>query len=368
MARTTIGVNDPSAVKRFSSQLFVDIAYEGYFSNRFERKGNDATVPIQVLTDLESDAGDTITFDLFAQLRNKPVYGDNRIKGSEEALKKFTDQVSVDQVRGGVSAGGKMTRKRVLHDLRMVARKLSGEWWSRWNDEGTHCYLAGARGVDTSYIEDTDWTGYANNPFQAPDAQHQIYGGVATSKGSLAATDKFSLAVIDRVVAKAKTLGGDATQTPRIRPIRINGEDHYIYLMHEFDGYQLRRDTATGSWVDIQKAAAAADGFNVPLFKGGLGMYNNVILHTHRSVVRFNDYGAGNNLPASRNTLMGMQALVKAYGSPGNGLRFDWHEEEDDRGNELVINTACIEGKKATMFNGKRYGTISVDVSCPDPT
>ena len=115
------------------------------------------------------------------------------------------------------------------------------------------------------------------------------------------------------------------------------------------------------------KAAATAEGWNVPLFKGGLGMYNNVILHAHRGVTRFNDYGASNDLPASRNTLMGMQALVKAYGSPGNGLRFDWHEEMDDRGNELVINTACIFGMKATQFNGKRFGTFSIDVYSPQP-
>jgi N4-gp56 family major capsid protein len=367
MSQTIIGVNDPSAVKRFSAQLFVDMAKEGYYSNRFERKGNDAAVPIQVLTDLESDAGDTITFDLFAQLRNKPVYGDTRIKGTEEALKKFTDSVSVDQVRGGVSAGGRMTRKRVLHDLRLVARKLQSDWWARWNDESTQCYNAGARGVDTGYIEDTDWTGFAGNAFMAPDATHQAYGGSAVSPGTITTSDGFDLAIIDKVVAMAKTIGGDSSQTPRMRPIRINGEDHFIYLMHEFDGYQLRRDTATGSWVDIQKAAAAAEGFNTPLFKGGLGMYNNVILHTHRNVTRFNNYGASSNLPASRNILMGMQAMVKAYGSPGSGLRFDWHEEEDDRGNELVINTSAIVGIKATQFNGLRYGSIAVDVYSPKP-
>jgi N4-gp56 family major capsid protein len=367
MAQTIIGVGDPSAVKRFSAMLFVDSAFEAYFSNRFERKGNDAAVPIQVLTDLEADAGDEIVFDLFAQLRNKPTYGDTRIKGKEEALKKYNDAVLIDQVRGAVSAGGRMTRKRVLHDLRLVSRKLEGDWWARLNDETTHSYLAGARGVNGDYINDTDWTGFAGNALQAPDTQHQMYGGAATSKATLTSADIFDLALIDRIVAAAKTIGGDATQTPRIRPLRINGEDHFIYLMHEFDGYQLRRDTATGSWVDIQKAAAAADGYNTQLFKGGLGMYNNVILHTHRSVTRFNDYGAGQNLSASRNTLMGMQAMVKAYGSPGNGLRFDWHEELDDRGNELTITTACIYGIKATQFNSKRYGTFSADVYSPQP-
>jgi len=33
----------------------------------------------------------------------------------------------------------------------------------------------------------------------------------------------------------------------------------------------------TGQWLDIQKAAAAAEGKNNPLFKGALGMYRGVI-------------------------------------------------------------------------------------------
>lgn len=368
MSRTVFGAGDPSAVKRFSAMLFVDTAREGYFSNRFERKGRDAMVPIQVLTELENDAGDEITFDLFAQLRQKPTYGDQRIKGSEEALKKFNDAVKIDQVRCGVSGGGRMTRKRVLHDLRTVARRLMSDWWGRWNDEAKHCYLAGARGVNEGFIEDTDWTGFAGNAFSPPDAKHQIYGGAAVSKATLTNADKLTLASIDRLVAKAKTLGGDTTRTPRLKPIRINGEDHFVYLMHEFDNYQLRRDTGTGTWVDIQKAAAGADGQTGPLFKGGLGVYNNVILHAHESVIRFNDYGAGNNLPASRNVLMGAQAMVMAYGSPGDGLRMGWVEEVDDRGNEIVIVSDCIVGLKATQFNGMRYGTIANDVYSPDVT
>lgn len=364
--RTIIGVGDPSAVKRFSAMLFVDQCREGYWSNRFMKKGADAMVPVQILTELENDAGDTITYDLFAQARGKPVFGDERLKGKEEPLKKYNDSISIDQIRYGNSAGGRMTRKRVLHDLRMVARKLQADWWSRFNDEALFCYSAGARGINADFIMDTNWTGYAGNSFQAPDTTHQMYAGAATSKASMVAGDVLSLATIDKVKTKAVTMGGGTTGVPKVRPITIEGENHYVYLMHTFDAYQLRTNTSTGQWLDIQKAAAAAQGQGNPIFKGGLGMYNDVILHEHQSVIRFNDYGAGANVPASRNTLLGCQALVMAYGSSGNGLRYDWFEEMDDRGNELVIDTSTINGIKKTRFNSMDYGVISVDVSSPE--
>lgn len=363
--RTIIGVGDPSAVKRFSAMLFVDKCREGYWSNRFAKKGADAMVPVQVLTELENDAGDTITFDLFAQARGKPTFGDDRLKGKEEPLRKYTDQIGVDQVRYGNSAGGRMTRKRVLHDLRMVARKLQGDWWSRFDDEAHFCYTAGNRGVNADFIMDVGWTGYAGNAMTAPDAAHQMYGGSATAKNNLAVGDVVSLSIIDKVKTKAVTMGGGTTGVPRVRPIMIDGEAHYVYLMHSFDAYQLRTNTSTGQWLDIQKAAAAAQGQKNPIFMGGLGMYNNVILHEHQNVIRFDDYGSGANLPTSRNTLLGCQAIVQAYGSTGNGLRYDWFEELDDRGNEIVIDTSTINGVKKTRFNGMDYGVISVDVSSP---
>lgn len=366
--RTIFGVGDPSAVKRFSAVLFADKARKSYFDRKFARKGRDALVPIQILTELENDAGDTITYDLFTQLRNKPVYGDDRIKGKEEQLNKLTAQVSIDQVRCGVSAGGRMTRKRVLHDLRMIARSLQADWWQRWEDEVTHMYAAGARGINDGDIEDLDYTGFANNPFQAPDAEHLLYGGNATAKNDLSNDDHVSLGLIDRLVAKAKTYGGGTQRTPKVRPINIEGENKYVFLMHSFDEFHLRSASGSQTWMEIQKAAAGAEGRNNPIYKGSMGEYNGVILHEHDGIRRFNDYGVGLNLPASRCLFMGAQFLVKAYGSAGDGLRIGWSEEMDDRGNELVINTYAILGIRKNQFGQKDYGGFTADVYSPAVT
>lgn len=367
MAQTIVGVNDAKAVKRYSAQLMVDKSREGYFSTRFEGKGATAMTPLQVLTELQSEAGDTINYDLVMQLRNKPIYGDNRLKGNEEALRFYSDSVKIDQVRCGVSAGGRMSRKRTLHDLRAVARQRMAEWWGRWDDETCSMYLAGARGINEEFIEDTDYTGYAGNAFAAPDTDHLVYGGGAVSKVDLDSTDKLSLATIDKLVTKSKTMGGGVTGIPRIRPIKVDGGEYNVLLMHPFQEYDLRTNTSTGQWLDIQKSIATNLGNKSPISRGGLGMYNNVVLHSHEIVIRFDDYGAGLNVAAARAVFMGAQSSVVAYGSPGNGLRMSWHEEQEDHGNEILISSAAILGRKKARFNSVDFGAIAVDTAAADP-
>ena len=66
---------------------------------------------------------------------------------------------------------------------------------------------------------------------------------------------------------------------------------------------------------DIADASLAAEGRKNPIFMGGLGMINNTVLHKHRNVIRFSDYGSGSNVLAARALFMGRQAAVVAYGT-----------------------------------------------------
>lgn len=371
MAQTIVGVNDAKAVKKFGGVMAVDVGRTSYFNKKFMGVGEAAQTPIQQLMHLENDAGDTISYDLIMQLKMQPVEGDSTLRGKEEDLKFYTDTVSIDQMRGGVNTGGKMTRKRTLNDLRALARKRQSEWWARVFDELFFMYLSGARGVNSDYTFPTSYAGFAGNSLVAPDTQHLMYGGAATSKASLANTDKFTLALIDREVARASTMGGGTSGVPAIEPCMIDGEEHYVQVLHPWQEYDVRTNSSTGQWIDIQKAAAAAEGRSNPIFKGSLGMYNDVVLHKHKAVIRFNDYGAGTNLNAARSLFLGRQAAVVAFGSAGTGLRFDWTEETEDRGNQVVITTSSIFGIKKTAFTiegtSRDFGLISADTYISDP-
>lgn len=376
MARTIVGVNDAKSVKRWAGLLAYDTSQKSYFSQRFMGRGAEAEVPIQILTDLETDAGEQIAYDLLAELKMAPVEGEDILEGKEESQKFYTDTIYIDQARCGVNTGGRMTRKRTLHNLREKAKRQQSGWWGRLQDELLMIYLAGARGINPNFLLPLGYTGRANNALVTPDSNHVMYGaelsaaGVeqngATAFNNLDALDKFSLRLVDRAKTRADSQGGGATGIPVLQPCKIDGNETFVCVMHTFQEDDLRANTSTGQWMDIQKSAATAEGRNSPLFKGSLGMYRGCILHSHRNVIRFNNAGAG-AVEAARALFLGSQAAVVAFGSPGTNLRYDWHEETRDNGDKVVISTSSIFGVKKVSFNTdvgmQDFGVIALDTA-----
>lgn len=360
MTTTTIGTNNAMTQKKWSSALAYDQAKQSYFEGRFI--GDSDNHIIQKKNELEGAEGDKISFDLCVQLRNKPTYGDARVEGSEEQLKFFSDQVVIDQVRHSVSLGGRMSRKRIAHDLRKVGKDRLSGYFAKLMDEFLFMYLAGSRGMNEDFIEDTSFTGFAGNAFTAPDTDHILYAGSATSKASLVAADKLAKLTIEKAANKAVMMQARNPNTANMVPVSNGAEDQYITVMTPDQAFDLRTADTTG-WMDIQKAAITNQGKNNPIFLGGLGMINNVVLHSHRSVVRFNDYGAGANVPAARALFMGRQAAVIAYGDSGGGMRFSWKESLKDYDNEPTIASGAILGMKKTTFNGADFGVIAIDTA-----
>ena len=271
MGQTVIRFGDPKAVKIWSGRLFTETDKQSYF-NKFE--GTSENSIIQRKTDLESASGDRISFDLSVKLRGKPTAGDARVKGKEEQLKFFTDEVIIDQLRHAVSAGGKMTRKRTEHDLRTVAKDRLSEYWAKYIDELKFIYMSGARGMNEDFYEDLDYAGHAGNPLRQPDASHLLFGGSATSKATLAATDKMTRDVIERAANKARMMQARDPQTSSLVPVSVGSEKHYVLLMSPDQETDLRRSDTNG-WLEIQKAAAGAAGNEV---------YKNAILEVRADV------------------------------------------------------------------------------------
>ena len=160
--------------QKWSADLARDTNSQSHWTQRFVGKGKNNI--IQQKTELEAEAGDTIQFDLAVQLRGQPTIGDERLKGKEENLRFFSDQVLIDQMRKAVSAGGKMSRKRILHDLRTLSREMLSEYWAKYSDEMLFIYLSGAR-----HQRGLHPAGRLDRPCRqrhpGPDAAHIMYAG-----------------------------------------------------------------------------------------------------------------------------------------------------------------------------------------------
>lgn len=363
---TVVGLNDPKARKLWSTNLVVAVARESYWQRKYMGTGEETTQPVMMLTELEREAGQQIQYDLSLQIGGAPAEGDEKVEGSGEQLRFASDSVFINQARKAVSCGGRMTRKRTVHDLRKIGRNRLKEYWARLYDEQFFMYAAGARGINPDFNFPLGYTGRANNPFQAPDAAHLLYGD-GTSLATLTSAGTMSRTLIERANTRVDTMGGGTSDEAEVQPIRIAGGQHYVCVMHPWQFHSLKVSTATNDWMDIYKALTTAEGRNNPIFQGGEGMIGGTILHKHKAVVRFNNYGAGGSLPAARALFLGRQALVCAYGSPGSGQRMSWSEKELDHGNDIEIAAGAIFGIKKNQYEGRDFGMLSLDTYAVDP-
>jgi N4-gp56 family major capsid protein len=371
---TFIGVNDPQTVKKWATSMAVQIGKESWFTSKMAGEGMESRKPIQQIDDLESSAGDEVTYDLLMPMSMEPRIGDETLDGHEQDMKYYTAELRIDQVRGGVNAGGRMSAKRTLRNLRQDAKRLMKDWWVRLMDELYFIYLSGTvgNGLSTRLVPSTN--GIFNiNALSAPDTQHQLYGGTATSLASITTSDGMTLRLVDKAVAKAETMGADGSDELSMVKCNVDGENIYTMVMHTWQFDAMKTSTTTGQWLDIQKAAAAAQGQKNPIFKGTVGDYGGVIMHKHRNVIRRSDGGAGANLPVARALFLGAQAAVVSYGDNGGGARYKWTEEVKDHGNQVAIGSYAIMGIKKSTYSSKDgsvvrdFGVFAMDTYCVDP-
>lgn len=373
MAQTKFGVNDPQEVKKWGTDLAVAVNREGYFSSSMASESKRARTPIQIITDLEKTAGLEVTVDLLMPMGMEPVV-QAKLEGKGAPLKYFTDKLRIDQVRGAVGAGDRVTSKATLRNLREDARLVMKDWWARLQDELHFIYLSGGFGNygGTSYLWTSGNAMFTVNTITAPDAQHQMYGGNATAKADVGVDDGFDLRLIDRAVAKAETMGGDGSNELSMVPVNVDGKKCYVALLHTFQYDAMKSDADTGQWLDIQKAAAGAAGMNSPLFKNAGGMYADCAIHKHRNVMRFNDYG-GASVKAARALFLAAQAGELAFGSSGGfQSRYRWTEVMTDHEDQVEIGTHCIMGVKKSTYKSKDnsvtrdFGVFAMDTYCAD--
>src|SRR3990172_3353928 len=111
MARTVIATTDGITVKHYSAAMFMEAIPQSFFLSKFigtakrvdkQRTQTDPEYPIQIITDLENDAGDAISYDLFTRAKGLGIEGDNTLRGNEEKLVWYTDTVKIDQLRHGM--------------------------------------------------------------------------------------------------------------------------------------------------------------------------------------------------------------------------------------------------------------------------
>jgi N4-gp56 family major capsid protein len=319
-----------------------------YFSRFIGKKSNSLCM---IKDDTKKSAGDRIRCILRMQLTGDGVQGDNTLEGNEEALVTHTDDILIDQLRHAVRSGGKMSEQRIPFSVREEAREGLQDWWAGRLDTWFFNQLAG-----NTAQTDTRYTG--NQAVVAPDSDHTILSSDASPANEAALTvgDTMTLATIDKCVLAARTL------TPVIRPLNNKqepGKHMFVMFVTPEQHFDLRRNTATAEWQDIQKQVIAGgrtgDG-QAPIFSGALGVYNGVILHEAFRLPLITT-AAGTDT-GGRAVFCGAQAAAIAFGRGHSLSRMSWTEELFDYKNQLGVEAGCIGGLKKTRYNSADFATI----------
>ena len=176
MASTEFALGAALAIQRWSTSLAVEAEKLQYF-RKFQ--GTSPENMIMVLVDLQKKKGEKITYGLRMKMGGDGVEGDNQIGGTsaETDLNFYDDSIFINQRRKGTKSKGQMSEQRVPYNMRKEGRDALAVWFAEDYDEQEMMYLAGARGIDTTFHVALGYTGRANNSFNSPDSAHVIYGG-----------------------------------------------------------------------------------------------------------------------------------------------------------------------------------------------
>jgi N4-gp56 family major capsid protein len=346
MSETTYGVNDSLSNKLWAKKLNVEVLKETYFG-KFMGEGSDNM--IQVKTETEG-TGDAVTVGLRMQMTGDGATEGQTLQGNEEALSTYSDKLLINELAHAVRVKNNNTidAQRVPFKLRAEGKSGLTDWFANRLDTCMFNHLAG-----NSLVTDPRYTG--NNAIVAPTRVYR--GGAATDDATINAdnTKVFNLGVIDACVERAYTA------SPLIRPLRINGERKFLMFLHDYQVTDMRVNTSTGQWLDIQKAAlAGGEGSKSPLYTGALGEYNDVILHRSNRIPMGISNAGVQQTSTRRAVFCGAQAALVGFGKEfAKGSHYKWIEELFDYERELGVSAQTVWGIKKTIFNSLDFGAIA---------
>jgi N4-gp56 family major capsid protein len=325
--------------------------------------GDDENSIIHRQDALSKGPGDQITYAIVMQLSQLGFSENQLAEGNGETLTTYSDALVINELMAvvGVKSRRTIDQQRVPWDLRNVAKGRLGDWYRKRYSTAFFNQVCG-------YTPATDVRLTGLNAVVAASATRIIRQSSKASDDLLVPGDTFTLDMID----KAKEMA--ITATPQIRPVRFKGnssrrngrsdfnntlEDMYVVYLHPYQVTALRRNTSTGQWLDLQKAASMGrNETGNKIFSGAIGVYNACILRSAYDVT--NGVSAtGTDVPtAKRAVLLGGQAAMMGFGRDNGPEKLTWNEELFDHKRRLEISALTIHGLKKTQYNAVDYGVI----------
>ena len=295
--------------------------HEGVKDSYFDKfTAMDGSNVVHQNKDLTNVKGDSVIFGLMMNLTGSGVEGNRqKLSGAEDTLNIYDFTVQTQLVRNAVSrfeADDQKSQYDMLKEIKVVLK----QWLSDWLDNKLISRLS-----------------YNSSNGEV------LYASAAGTQSSITANDKLTTTIVSRAKRKAMM------HAPKVQPIKVDGMDKYIMLVHPWAARDLKDDP---KWLAAQQNANIRGSKN-PIFTGALGEYDGVILYEYERVQTGNIGASGANV--CQNLLLGKQAACFAVARPAKHI-----EQTDDYGNIAGNGIAFYGAVEKTKFNGLDYGIINV--------
>lgn len=312
-------VNIPANLvpKVWAKKVWHEGLKESYFDKFTALDGSNV---VHKNKDLENVKGDSVVFGLMMNLNGNGVEGNRqKLSGQEDTLNIYDFTVQTQLVRNAVSRYEADDQKTQYDMLKEIKGALK-QWLSDW--------------LDNKLINRLSYN---------PSNGEVLYASAAGTQSSITANDKLTTTIISRAKRKAMM------HAPKVQPIKVDGMDKYIMLVHPWAARDLKDDP---KWLAAQQNANVRGSKN-PIFTGSLGEYDGVILYEYERVLSSNIGASSANV--CQNLLLGKQAACFAVARPAKHI-----EQTDDYGNIAGNGIAFYGAVEKTKFNSLDYGIINV--------
>lgn len=365
---TALGALQPEQKRAWLNEA-VRVYRENFFFKNW--LGTDQNSIIQLVKELKkTDKGDRAMIGLVPDMVSPGVVGDNTLEGREDSLEADWIEIHCDQLRNGNKSKGRVDNQRSVFDFRKESRDKLGYWRANVIEQlliltasGIHYGLNTNGSVrDKRGQDDLNDLEFAEDVTAPSSERHYRFTatGIATGDtGEIASTSVPSYGALVDLHAEAGYRG--------IKPLRIGGQNHYVYLCHQKHFAAMKKDK------DFREAVINANerGLKHPILTGATVTMDGLVIHTNNRVFNTlgaasgSKWGAGSAINGTRSLLMGAQALGFAdlWGA------MQWYEGKADHDAKDIISVASYIGMLKTRFKTEvgenkvrqDFGLLAVD-------
>lgn len=321
MAETRFASGSALAAQLWAAKCFRESIKDIFFA---PYTGESQDNIIQKKTEFTKKKGEVMTLALRMRLTGDGVNTDNDyLENNEEEMTFYDFSVTLEERGNAVRAKSKLDLQRPAFDLRTEFKDGLKDW-------------------ATEYIDRTTITALTTSP----TSNRNIFGGDATATTDIDSSDTLATTVISKAKRAARLA------TPKIRGIKVDGQERYLLLAHDYQTKALKAETA---WINAQRDANVRGNKN-PLFSGAMGMWDNVVIREYERIPTYNTWGATSNLTGARAVLLGRQAGVHLYGQ-----MLKWYEKMFDYNRIPGVAVDIVWKAAKTVFNSEDFATIAID-------